>query len=195
MIWEMWRRCNWLTSVIVPWDDLLKSFKNRIIGRIFLKSFKNRIIGRIWWGFAQAHPTGDSWNDAMRRWPEEFIWKIELLMMIVGNPTRNLSRKSSKTFVGLANKAAGGPCDRRCLVTNCWTLVSVHCLHIYTHIYSSGEFRKSIRVFGDLHLQVLRSPHQYLEVTLVRVFGDPWAVCWLWPLGSGTLYPHTCLLI
>ena len=44
------------------------------------------------------------------------------LLMIVQNP-RNLSRKSSKTFVGLANKVAGGPRDHRCLVTHCSTLV------------------------------------------------------------------------
>ena len=72
----------------------------------FVEKFpKTGLLGRILWSFGEAHPTGDSWNDAMRHWPEEFIWKIELLM-IVENPTRNLSRKSSTTFVGLAKKAA-----------------------------------------------------------------------------------------
>ena len=64
------------------------------------------------------------------------------LLMIVQNP-RNLSRKSSKTFVGLANKVAGGPCDHRFS-------------SVFAHIHSSSEeFRKSIRLFGDLYLEVL----------------------------------------
>ena len=162
----------------------------------FVEKFpKPGLLGRILWGFGEAHPTGDSWNDAMRHWPEEFIWKIELLM-IVENPTRNLSRKSSTTFVGLAKKAAGGPPDHWCLVTNCWTLVSVHCLH--NVLSSSGEFRKSIRVFADLYLQVLASAHHYLEVTLVWVFRDPWAPRWLRPLGSSTpisVYWNTGVLV
>ena len=153
--------------------------------RICWKVSKARLLVRIWWGFAEVHPTGDSWNDAMRRCPEEFIWKIELqLMMIVGN----LTRKSSKTFVGLANKAAGGPCDHWCLVTNCWTLVSVHCLHIYTIPESS------VKVSGCL----ATSTYKYLEVPTSIWRWPLWgclATLGLWPLGSGTLSRCTGILI
>ena len=72
------------------------------------------LLGKILWGFAGAQPLVTP--ETMPRLAGQR--NLFELLMIVQNP-RNLSRKSSKTFVGLANKVAGGPRDHRCLVTHC----------------------------------------------------------------------------
>ena len=131
---------------------------------IVCKFPKPGLLGRILWGFGEAHPTGDSWNDAMRHWPEEFIWKIELLM-IVENPTRNLSRKSSSPHLWVWPRRLPGVL----LIIGVWwqTVEPWFRFSVYTYTHISGEFRKSIRVFGDL------CTFKYLQV--------PTSI-WRWPL-------------